>query len=813
MVSKISALLTFILLGLLLVLLAIPVGPLPPAGAFFHPSDGFWANAETSLETGELNLKTPKINQGTEVYFDKRGVPHIFAENDYDLYFAQGYVTARDRLFQMELQVRAAGGTLAEWLGDDLVDYDMNQRRLGMIYGAEQAMKEIEKNDTIHNAIRAYADGINAYIHTLDPNSYPLEYKILDIEPAEWKPVNTALLLKYMTQMLAARSEDVRTSNTMAHLGEEFVDQFLSARPDLMDPIIPPETKWEINPKSTDSPDELYQSTVTDNIELWQPHPYNGSNNWAVDGSKTAGGYPMLSNDMHLNMSMPSIWYEIQLQAPGLNVYGVSLQGAPTVIVGYNEQIAWGATNTGADVMDWYEITFRDKEKTHYLHDGEWLPVEKRVETIRTKSGKVVQDTLLFTHHGPVYETREEVPPTQTIQHDHALKWVAHEPSNELLTFYKLNRGKNYEDFKEAFRFYEAPAQNVNFASTDGDIAIQTGGKLPVKWDFQGRTVSDGSDSRYDWEGFIPYDQNPHALNPERGFLSAANQYPTDETYPYYLGESFAPYERGRRINDRLREMDGITVTDFKNLLMDSFSYHAYHVLPLMLQELDRSDFDERNSDLYDRLTHWNYMNLGEEVAPSIFREWWSELYRGIWDNKYETEYPMRKPDRDITAELIMNDPGSPWFDNPGTDHEETFSDLVTPAFHRAVSSLTDRLGPQVAEWKWGYYNRTDLNHLGQIPGMGASNLFTDGSNESVNAVWGSHGPSWRMVVELDPDGVRGYGVYPGGQSGNPGSKTYDQFIETWRTGELFELLFLKDKPEQNNDFPLVIRFENAQVR
>lgn len=803
-----SLLVTLAVTGLIFFVLSIPIGPLPPAGNFFQPTMGFWANAEKFSVNNEINLTIGSINEPVEVYFDERDVPHIFAMNDEDLYFAQGYITARDRLFQMELQIRAAGGMLAEWLGPDLVDYDRHQRRLGMVYGAEQALELINESDAVRTAIEAYADGVNAYINSLTYESYPLEYKILNVEPGEWKPLNTALLLKYMTQMLAGRSDDFRTSNTMAQFGHDFVDQYLSIRSDLMVPIIPPEKEWEFDPLNTETPDSLYQPAYTDKIDPWQPDPLNGSNNWVVDGTKTAGGYPILSNDMHLNMSMPSIWYEVQLRTPDSNVYGVTLQGTPTVIVGFNEHIAWGSTNTGADVMDWYEIIFRDDQRNEYLHDGEWKTVNERVETIRVKDGESVSDTIRFTHHGPVYESEEPTPVTETIQRDHALRWIAHDPSNELLTFYKLNRARGYEDFRDAFRSYQAPAQNMNFAGADGSIALQTGGRFPLKWEYQGRTVSDGSDPLYDWNEFIPFEQNPYALNPERGFLGAANQYPVSEEYPYYLGDAFAPYERGRRINDLLREMDSITIPDFEEMFMDVFSYHAYRLLPVLLENLDSSLLTAEEQELLERLRSWNHQNEAELWAPSIFREWWRELNSAIWDNKYDTEYPMRRPSRDVTSDLIINQPDSEIFDNVHTSEVETFSDLVQISFRSALQQLTERYGDPGEQWQWGNVNNTDLNHIGQIPGLGVSDVFTGGGAESINAIRGSHGPSWRMLVELDPEGVRAYGVYPGGQSGNPGSKTYDEFVETWRTGELYELLFLREKPSDRESFPLVIRFE-----
>lgn len=799
---------TALLTSLLIYALSVPLGSLPPVGSFFHPTMGFWANAETVGVTGEITLPTSSTTEPVEVFYDDRGVPHIFAQNDADLYFAQGYVSARDRLFQMELQIRAAGGTLSEWLGQSTVEYDRNQRRLGMMYGAEQAMTLITENDTIRTVIESYADGVNAYINSLSYETYPLEYKILDAAPAEWKPINTALLLKYMTQMLAGRSDDFRTSNTIAHFGEDFVSSYLSSPADLMDPIIPDTKEWLFDPIKVNPPNTIYEPGYADEIEPWKPDPLNGSNNWVVDSSKTAGGYPILSNDMHLNMSMPSIWYEMQLHAPGINVYGVNLQGAPAIIVGFNESIAWGLTNNGGDVMDWYDITFRNDEKQEYMHDGEWLPVSERVETINIKAEPAINDTILFTHHGPVYESDQVTPTSEVIQQNHALRWIAHDPSNELLALYNANRAQDHNEFKNAFQMFKAPSQNINFASVDGDIALQTIGQFPVKWRYQGRSVGNGADSRYDWKDVVPYEQNPYALNPERGFLSAANQNPTSPDYPYYLGESFAPYERGRRINDLLREMDNITVSDFEEMLMDNYSYHAYRLLPALLDAIPRDSLDSDNREYLSRLENWDYFNRADAVEPTIFYYWWQQLDDAIWNDNYDTPYPMRQPSRDITVDLVLENPESVWLDDIRTPEIESLDDLTLHAFTDAIESLESRYGRLTADWQWGTVRNTNLGHVAQIPGMGVPNLFTGGGAESINAIRGSHGPSWRMVVELDPNGVRGYGVYPGGQSGNPGSKTYDQFVETWRTGELYELQFLQDKPTNRDNFPLMIRFE-----
>lgn len=243
-------------------------------------------------------------------------------------------------------------------------------------------------------------------------------------------------------------------------------------------------------------------------------------------------------------------------------------------------------------------------------------------------------------------------------------------------------------------------------------------------------------------------------------------------------------------------------------MLMDNFSYHAYNILPVMLERIDRSDLNETEIHWLTQLESWNYENRGDLIEPSIFYRWGVELSRAIWDNKYDTDYPMRRPYRDRTAELITNEQDSPLFNNIATEQIETLDDLIFSSYKTVMETLQNSVEDVEEFWKWGVVNNTNLGHVGQIPGMGVRNIFTDGGAESINAIRGSHGPSFRMIVELDPEGVRGYGVYPGGQSGNPGSKTYTEFIETWRTGELFELLFLREIPENRDAFPLTIRIK-----
>ncbi|MEO1021653.1 MAG: penicillin acylase family protein [Bacteroidota bacterium] len=786
---------SLLFLVVLLYALNTKFGAVPPVGKFLDPDAGFWANAEVHAPESE-SLSFPGLQEEVVLYFDDRRVPHIFANNESDLYFAQGYITAKHRLFQMELQAYDAAGRLSEIIGVNktVQDRDRQTRRLGMPYGAEKAIQEMKKDPRTWASITAYSDGVNAYIESLSPGDYPIEYKILDAAPERWEPIKTAHLLKNMTRTLAGYNSDDRTSNTLAYFGEEFVDRFFTQKPKLNDPIIPNSRVWDFEAQIPEAPKSLFIPHAAKTIEGYDKDMGIGSNNWAVHGSKTKNGHPVLANDPHLSLTMPSIWHEIQLHAPGLNVYGVTLQGAPGVIIGFNEQVAWGVTNVGSDVMDWYEVQFKDESLSEYWHDGQWKPTTQRIEETRVKGAASIIDTVVYTHHGPVTKIEPEEPGEPVIYH--ALRWIAHEPSNDLKTFLELNRAQSYEDYVSALSHYVAPAQNFVFASNEGDIALWVNGQFPNKWKHQGRTVSDGTDARYDWQGWIPRDHVPHIKNPNRGFVSSANQESAGEAYPYYLDDDFASFERGRRINEMLAEMENITPQDMMNMHMDNFSYHAATALPELLQWLDTDSLSEEEKAFAEELANWNFFIDADEVTPGFFRRWWARFYNALFNDEFDSvDESLRYPSRDMVVEVLKENPDFYMVDNIKTTRKETLRDIATSSWSSAYADFKRRYGPRGEAWKWGFVMNNDLDHIGFIPGLGVSDVYSGGSSEAINATRGGYGPSWRMVVELGPE-VKGWGVFPGGQTGNPGSPNYDAFVENWRTGNHFELNFWKTPPD-----------------
>ncbi|MCA6432160.1 MAG: penicillin acylase family protein, partial [Cytophagales bacterium] len=554
--------------------------PIPPLGKFLDPFHGFWKNAKTS-EVENESISLSGLTDKVSIVYDSALIPHIYAANDNDLFAAQGYITAKNRLWQMEFQTHAAGGRLSEIVGKAALDFDRTQRRLGMVYAAENAAESMESNRIAKAMVESYTKGVNAYIQSLDYEALPIEYKLLGYEPELWTNLKSGLLLKYMAKTLNMGEKDLEMTNALKLFGKETLDLLYPDHEGVGDPIVDNTGNWKFNPVTLDSlplaePTELIAIQPMEKVS----HEI-GSNNWAVSGSKTATGSPILCNDPHLELNLPSIWYVVHLSAPGINTMGASLPGSPNVISGFNDSIAWGVTNAQRDLVDWFKIEFKDKNKNEYLSDGQWKPTRKVIEKIQLKGEKAFYDTVIYTHHGPVvFDERFH---GESEKNHYAFRWIAHDPSEEVIAFYKLNRAKNHADYMEALDHYGSPAQNFVFACVDGDIAMRIQGKYPVRRKNEGKFVLDGTKTSNDWHAFIPNEHNIAYKNPERGFVSSANQYPVDQSYPYYINASNWEEYRNRRINKILTELNQIKPIDLMKLQLDNFNLKASESLPTFL--------------------------------------------------------------------------------------------------------------------------------------------------------------------------------------------------------------------------------------
>ncbi|HRP90845.1 MAG TPA: penicillin acylase family protein [Edaphocola sp.] len=815
-----TALLTF---GLVY-LLNHPIGEkIPmPLGAFLSPQTGFWQNATPNENDFSDLVNLDALKDSVSVYLDERLVPHVFAQNEEDLYFVQGYLHAKFRLFQMDLQTLVAEGRASEIAGNKALTLDRENRRLGMRFAAENTLKEIEKHPEALAKYTAYTNGVNAYLKDLKEADLPLEYKILNFKPEPWSNLRTCLLLKMMAKTLTyGTQDDLEFTRMKSVLGVENISKLYPQIDDALVPIIPKGTAFQqtVFPKV---PENIQQQYLQDTVQLPylevdnQPNPNNGSNNWVVAGSKTKSGAPILCNDPHLDMSLPSIWYEIQLHTPTQNVYGVSIPGSPFVIIGFNDSISWGVTNAQRDVLDFFSIKFKDVTKKEYWYNKQWNPTQIRIERIKIKGAEDFLDTVAYTAFGPVMYDQSFVADSSWKSTSLAVKWVAHHTGDDGKSFYLLNHAQNYQDYLTAIESYECPGQNFAFASKNGDIAIWQQGKFPARWDQQGLYVMPGQDSSYDWQAFIPQNENPHAYNPVRGFLESANQRAVDGTYPYFIpGTYITP--RGQSIEQKLALMNGITIQDMQHLQYDYYSTLAENILPQMLKHIDVQALPLEGKVYYDSVSNWNYFTKPLSEATTIYQLWLDQFRTELfWDNlgleakdiskKIKGNY--RLPSEETIMELMKKDTTIAGLvdDKRTPDKVEGLSELLTRSFVDILPQL-DAL-KQAKRLQWTKYKDVSLFHLlkkALLP-FARTGLPVGGWSNTINAVTDVHGPSWRMIVQMTKE-TEAYAVYPGGQDGNPGSKYYDNFVDDWVAGKYYKLWMMKASESKSPNVKWTIQF------
>jgi penicillin amidase len=783
--------------------LKISGNTLPPLASFFSPFTGFWQNTE-NRDLPSYKVSPDDFSGKATIKIDKRGVPHIFAENLHDLFFAQGFVTAKDRLWQMDISTRASSGRLAEILGENLLDRDRNQRRKGLLRAAEQTVAMWKKNPVAYQYIEAYVAGVNAFISQLEPRDYPLEFKLLDYSPEDWSVLKAAQFYKSMEETLNGRAFDLENDHLAQTFGQATFDYLYPEWNPKQSPVIPTNENIDTfqlpaKPEAIEIPD--IPQSQEEGLSTLETNDFLGSNNWAVSPFKTKNGKAILCNDPHLRLSLPSIWYETQLVSPQIKAYGVSFPGIPGIIIGFNEQAAWGSTNGSQDVKDYYRIHWANEEKTEYLLDGKPVPVEIHLEAIAVKGQKNVVDTVKYTHWGPIV--------TKDINgNDLAMHWIANDTAGAFVwkTIWEFDRVSNFQDFDKGASYFGHPIQNFIFAATNGDIGLKVSGLIPLKEEGQGKIVQDGSKSENGWKGFVPDSLNPKSFNPERGFVSSANQHSTFPSYPFYYNGHFNDY-RGRYINRQLAAKNDFTVEDMKALQNNNYSILAEEALPVLLNLLDMEALNVQEKGIVELMENWDYYFEADNPAPAIFVEWFEWLEKFTWDEMTAIQAlgPVRYPENWRLIQLLQEDPLNVFFDIQNTEERESPEILVTKAFRETLVSLETQL--QDKNFTWSDYRNTSINHLARIDAFSHKKVLTGGFKESINAMQSGSGPSWRMIVEMG-ESPKGFGIYPGGQSGNPGSPYYDNFIEDWAKGNYYELLFLKNESEENENILATIKLD-----
>jgi penicillin amidase len=792
--------------------LSVRVAGLPSIATLLDPADGLYRTARTASRPADTTrVVLPGLEAPVTVVRDQRHVPHIFAPSDRAATLALGYVVARDRLFQLDFLPRVAAGRLAEAVGPQAVSTDRFLRRTGMEWGAQKNLERIRAADGIeHDALRWYSKGVNAYLKTLAPSDLPLEFRLLGYRPDRFSPLQGLRLLQYMAFDLTYNTDDPAYARVRERLSEsEYQALYPEFPTGLYDPVIPPSAQLgrEVGPADTSTTgDGEGKPTVSSALSAraqgldallrqvgFRPHPANGSNNWAVQGGKSATGAPLLAGDMHLSLSLPSIWYEVHLVTPTTNAYGLTIPGAPVLIQAFNRHVGWTLTNTGADQIDHYALTL-DSSRTRYRFEGAWRDLRREVDTIRVNHGAPVLDTLFYSHHGPVHFSDTGGPTAIAEQ------WVAHDSSRILRALWHMNRATSTEAVTEALRDWDTPMQTVLYAGTEGDIAIRAAGALPVRRSGDGRGLLDGSTAAHRWTGTVPFDSLPAAHNPAQEYLASANQVPTGPGYPYYLGHDWGDGYRSLRINDLLRGAAAHDVSDFTAYQSDVHVVQREVFVPL-LDGL--TGLSARADTLRTLLRGWNGEATIEQGAPLVMDEFLAALRRFAWDETVFATAP--KPQDAVLVDLLRTEPEARWLDIQGTDETESAEDLLRHTLEAVADTMAAQYGWTPDAWRWGDYHQIRLNHLTgtealrplgrgpfEIPGFAATLWPARGRTVT-------HSASQRVVIDFSTTPPTGLGVYPGGQSGRPlDPQHYDAFLPAYLEGEYFGLR----TPETPSELP-----------
>lgn len=743
------------------------------------------------------NLSVAGLKEAVTVRRDARSIPYIEAKNDADLYFAQGYVTASDRLWQMDLLRRVSRGELAELFGKQVLDEDKRWRRYGFSKIAEDSMATL--NPQLKKALEDYARGVNAYIAALDKDSLPPEFKILQYQPTPWKPTDTICIGKILAEGLSSTwQQDLLRASLQKLPKDKLADLTNNITPfDVVlygkDAAQVPSLKSQAQSLLEITNDDLRFAETDAKIReasLARVGLYAedlaASNNWVISGKRTADGKAMLANDPHLQPAAPGIWYLSHLSAPGMRVSGVTFPGVPGIVLGHNGDIAWGATNVGPDVQDLYKETFN--EKGEYKTPSGWEKIVVRREEIKVRPNLL--SPVTETQTLDVEETRNGAIITDEVGQKWALKWTARDPKNqEFEAFFKLNRAKNWTDFQTALKTYGGAAQNFVYADVKGNIGWWAAGKIPLRRTGDGALPYDGATSDGDWTGFIPFDELPHLYNPPAGFIVTANQRTVGADYKYYgvMTRDAANPWRARRIYDLLKNNTKVTMDDVRDIQHDVYSTVHRDLADEIIKE------NVASPETLAVLKTWDGKMTADSKAALLVNE-----TRECIGQKISRGYNI--PRRIVLERLsywVVKDKSARWLPPDYADYPALLKDCDEQV--RSALTKSKRFGKDEATWRWGVQFDANFFHPLSLAPLIGGQFAAQFTNVNGSGVTPNVGPYVSMRHIASPgnwDATRH--VIPLGQSGDPNNPHWKDQFEAWRTGAPMIFPFTKTAVEQN---------------
>ena len=747
----------------------------------------------------DQTVSLPGLRSRVTIRRDERGIPYIEATNDDDLYFAQGYVTAGDRLWQMDLYRRTVRGELSEIFGPTTLGEDKRRRAFGFARVLDENVAHLQPE--LKRVLESYAKGVNAFIESA--KTLPPEFAILQYKPQPWRPADSLAVGKLMGEYLSTTWQADILRASMAALPKEKRDALLMERTPLDVIVVGHDRAPQKNAGARQplpagpSPSAEILAQMNELIESQRRSlertgltslfdSTQASNNWVVSGKRTTSGKPLLANDPHIPGAAPGVWYMTELTAPGLHVAGVTFPGAPGIVIGHNERIAWGVTNLGPDVQDLYIEKFDKENPQRYQTPAGWREAEVRHEQIKVRKSfvspvtEVQNHDVTVTRHGPIILEKDAI--------RYALRWTALDPTSiEVTGFPGVNRAGNWKEFTAALRQYVGPTQNFVYADVDGNIGYYGAGRIPVRKSGDGSVPYDGSTDDGEWTGYIPFDKLPHSYNPPSGMIVTANQRIVGEDYPFFLTHLWAQPYRARRIFDLLAAKPKLDAADYRRIQGDVYSIAGVafaRETAKLLKGQQRVATDQKLRDAISELEHWDGMlEVNSHAAPlvaqirSAFRQ---RVFTAALGEQLAKSYGW--PNSDVLLTRLITDQPREWLPKEFASYAE----LLLACYDDAQKTLTKNLGTDETKWIWGNMVKASFPHpLAGVPFIGAQfsipPLPQNGTSSVLSATV-NVGSAVSMRLIADPsDWDKTQQGIPLGESGLPSSPHWKDQLEDWR--------------------------------
>jgi penicillin amidase len=739
------------------------------------------------------------VDDTVEVYFDDYGVPSVFASNDSDMFKVAGYIGARDRLFQMSFMKYAYKGHLSLVLNDSLIVEDTFLRTLGFEKIAKKTLAKVPPSTLQH--LQDTCFGINAYVQNLSPEDYPLEFKLIGVEKLPiFEPLDIVALSTMMAwELQGGWDSELFFGAINEQLGSKYLNEILPSYNDSFITIASNDVLLKSYKDFASNTKKIREILKTDRDGY-------GSNAWVVSGTKTDTGFPLLANDPHLSYGQPPWWYEIRLKSDNYNFGGYGLYGFPLPVIGHNDHIGWGFTNVMTDDMDFYIETLNE-DKTKYMFDGEWKDLKIEQEVVSLKSGDKRTITIRSTHRGPIVSDIH--PDAKGQSKAISFKWTEFDAFDETTALFMLAKATNWDEFSEASKLFGAPGQNWTYADKNGNIGWRPNSKIPIRLGAEKLIPFDGSTSKHDWTGYVPFDEMPYVYNPEKGYISNGNNKTIDDDYPYYISRYWADPSRGEQIDRRLKVNSKLGVEDMKSILNEITSPFAQEYSTLFNKNYTQG-FTDKGDIMYNILNGWDGVESIDSDATVVFHAIYIQLIQNLFqdelqsfgDDSFETFYSL-KYIRSLAIRSIFDGEATLWVDNVLTSKKETLNDIVNQSFDNAHDFLTKNYG-NPKELTWGDVHQVTYRHrlngdplvkrfinfsTGPFP-MAGSGMTPRAASYSVSDPFDVRaGSSMRRVIDFS-DFDNGFSILPTGQSGVFKSPHYTDQTLLYNKGEFKSFKF-----------------------